>query len=111
MPGDMVDLKRQPKADMKATDSVACCGPKEPYYPISIWLDTEEITKLGLSDCQVGEEMMLELKVKVTGLSINETDKSEKRAHMTLTAMAGQVEAQDEPASEEEKASALYTKG
>jgi len=108
---EMADLKRAPKADRKSTDSIACCGPNEPYYPISLWLDTEEIAKLGLTDCQVGEEFMLGLNVRVTSVSINETDKSEKRAHMTLTVLAGQVEARDEPASAEEQASAIYKKG
>ena len=98
----MSDLKRT-AAESKKGDAEAVFPGSEgkPYYPLSLHVNGPEVEKLGLSGVQVGEEHDLEARVKVTSVSIDESEGSKKRESVTLTLLAGAVYSEHGESDEE----------
>lgn len=63
----------------------------EDFFPLSLFLSDPEIKKLGLTGVEVGQELMLAARVKVTSISVNESEDSEKRESVTLVLIEGEV--------------------
>ena len=83
---NMVSLERPAsKSDAVAEEL------KEPSFPLSLFVDTPELEKLGLQKVEIGEEHDLIARVKVTGVSVDEREGSEKHRSVTLTLLAGEV--------------------
>ena len=101
---EMVDLKR------KASESDDSELAKEPKveFPLSLFVGSPEVEKLGLGGAEVGEEHDFLARVRVTSVSINEDEGSEKRESVTLTLLAGEVRSGH---SDEERARKLFGGG
>lgn len=70
----MINLKLTPK---EAKETMLCgpCDPQGPAYPygLTLQLDEETLAKLGAKDLpEVGVEVLLSAKAKVTAVSVNE---------------------------------------
>ena len=85
----LTSLKRTP--DKSRHDELT--EQSKPFFPLSWHVSTEEIEKLGLSGKELGDELMLVAKVRVTGISANEQEGSEKFESMTLDLIEGAIEA------------------
>jgi hypothetical protein len=95
----MIDLGEKPGKDYPAIPS----KPKdEKYYP-SLYLSDEQIKTLGVKSANVGDETLLQLKVRVSSLSENKSG----RRSVTLEMIEAMVEEKDPTAAQ---AKALYTK-
>lgn len=71
MPHNMVSMKKS-KAEMKEGDHPASLGDEEYSYGLEISLDTDSLEKLGIKTLpEVGSEMLMMAKVKVTSISEN----------------------------------------
>lgn len=94
----MVSLKRTPSElkDMKAEVSTAPAD----YYPQSLYLGKEEVDKLGLKGCKVGEEYMLEAKVRVSSMSTSSNDRGDDYSSVTLELREAAIE---EPGEDDKK--------
>ncbi len=84
----MVDLKRKPEKDSAVVDA-----PREDFFPLSLHLGEQEISKLGVSGASLGDEMVLVATVRVTSLSANEREGGKKFEHMTLDLTEGEIKA------------------
>lgn len=95
--------------EAKAQYGDACCAPESdkdtgPKYPwgLGLWLDEAAMKKLGMEGLpQVGTDMMLVAKVRVTGVSSREREGGEKSetTDLQITAMELQPVAQDRMAA------------
>lgn len=86
---NMVSLKRTPTERKKDSDILSPSDGS--FFPLTLHISDTEVDKLGLSQAQVGEKMMLTAEVKVTSVSASEREGSNKREHVTLTLMQGSV--------------------
>lgn len=75
MPG-MISLKRSEEeiAERKKDWEL---GPSANYFPVSLYLGTEEIEKLGLEDAEMGDERMLVARVRASEVSRREVADSD----------------------------------
>ena len=103
----MVDLKRVPTKEEKAKAAHHGAEVPEARYPLSVYVESPEVKKLGLGGAEVGGEHDLVARVKVTSVSIDEDEDedSEKRTSVTLTLLAGEVRSGH---SNEERARKLF---
>lgn len=99
-----IDLKRKPE-DFAPTKMPA---KEEGYYPLSLYLGGDEIKKIGLADFRVGEEFLLECRVRVTSLSVSDNTDYGPNASMTLTILAANAEPDEKESSDTEKAHKMY---
>ncbi|KKN29917.1 hypothetical protein LCGC14_0839160 [marine sediment metagenome] len=101
----MVDLKRVPTKEEKAKAAHHGAEVPEARFPLSVFVESPEVEKLGLGSAEVGGEHDLVARVKVTSVSIDEDEDSEKRTSVTLTLLAGEVRSGH---SNEERARKLF---
>lgn len=80
-----VSLKRT-KAEIKKYDSPSSVP--EDYYPVSMYLSTEEVKALGIADCDVGEEFDMTMHVRVTSKSSSASEGGSDYSSMTLTVVS-----------------------
>lgn len=85
---EMVDMKRQPPAK----DGGNVMAMDDAYYPLSLYLNKEELAKLGLSGCKIGEEKLLHAQVRVTSISAGEYEGGESYESVTLTVIKAAVD-------------------
>lgn len=87
---ELKSLKRS-KDDIKKDEEVLTVAGDEAVYPYGsrIHLNQNEIDKLDVGECKVGDEVMITAKAKVVEKSEYETEKN-KRMHIEfqLTSMA-----------------------
>ena len=93
------------KTSKKEDDSAALVS-RDPY-PLTIYLGSEEVDKLKLAGAEVGDEMMLVAKIKVTSVSSSETLNDDAQRSVTLSVLEAGVEA---PSSDGEKADKMFKK-
>lgn len=78
----LTDMKRSNSNTDKET--VEADSPEYPYG-LSISLDAESMEKLNMSEMpEIGEEMLVMAKVRVTSLSQHEMEGSDKDKHVSL---------------------------
>jgi len=102
----LVSMKMS-KADREKTSEPSSVSTDRPVYPwgLALTLDNEALEKLGMPTCEVGDELMLMAKVKVTNMSANESENGKNRSlGLQITDMAL------EAGSESEASGALYGK-
>ena len=83
---NMVSLERPASKSESAVEEL-----EESSFPLSLFISDPEIEKLGLSSVKIGEEHDLIARVKVTGVSVDEREGSERHQSVTLTLLAGEV--------------------
>lgn len=83
---NMVSLRR-PKSEQE--DEAVEVGSNE--FPLNLYVTTPELEKLGLSKAKIGEEHDLFAKIKVTSVSVDEHEGSEKHESVTLPLLEGEV--------------------
>ena len=100
---EMIELKRKPKET--TADKEVYGGPwPADDYPVRMWLENDQLDQLGLKTLEVGKEMTITAKVKVTSFSSNETDQgANKSAQLSVMSMGLMGEAEPKSA-----ASVLY---
>lgn len=69
-------------------------GARKPSYP-SLYLDGEQLKRLGLSGCKVGDEHTLTAEVRVTAVSNSESEGGESYSSVTLSIVEAQLSAGD----------------
>lgn len=86
---NLVDLKRKTEEKIEGQTEL-CCGDKEDYpYGLQIRLDNETIEKLGIPLPEVGKEVTIMAKAKVTGAGERSVDgNAERNAELQITEMA-----------------------
>ena len=99
---NMVSLERPASESHEVAEA-----PKEPSFPLSLYVTTPEIEKLGLSKAQIGEEHDLIARVKVTSVSVDEREGDEKHESVMLTLLAGEV-GSDHGSDHEVQAKKMY---
>lgn len=78
----MVSMKRETRKD----GGVSVLGDDDSdYYPHSLYLDKEDLSRLGLSDCEIGEVKTLVIKTKVTAVSQGAQESGDEYQTATLT--------------------------
>jgi hypothetical protein len=84
---DMVELKRVEK-EKKEMATTAISDYPQDEYPVSFYLENDQLDQLGIKNLDVGDEMMVMAKVKVRSFSASETTQgSYKSASLTVMAM------------------------
>ena len=73
----MVSMKRKSGGDSPFLE--------EDFFPHSMFLQDEEIEKLGLTGVEVGQEIVMMAMVKVTSVSVREDSDNKKFTSMDLT--------------------------
>lgn len=101
---NMVSLKRT-AAENKKDDKVSMSD-RDPF-PLSLFISGPEIKKLGLSGFKIGEEHELIAKVKVTSVSLDQSEGGKRRESVTLTLIEGEVNS-DHGRSNEDSAKILF---
>ena len=101
------EMKSLKRTRSESKDDGALEKASEDFFPLSIYVGEPEIEKLGLSGVSVGEEHDLAARVKVTGVSVTESEGSKKRVSVTLTFLAGAVYS-DHGESDEARGKKLY---
>jgi len=81
---------------------------KQDYYPLSLYLGSDEVEKLGLGKCGVGEELMMHAMVRVSSMSSSD-GAGGKHESMTLEIRKAGMETAAKEKSEQEKGEALYS--
>lgn len=85
---NLIDLKRDEKQD--AEEGKDCClsSYEQDSYPVQMYIDDDSLEKMGITNLEVGKEMMIQAKVKVGAFSSRETKEgTEKSATLTVMAM------------------------
>ncbi len=100
-----VNLKRKPSEDENREGLSLPHEQPEAFFPLHLYIGSPEVEKLGLSGVKVGEEHDLEAKVKVTSVSVNEDEGSERTESVTLTLLEGEVFSEH---GEEDRAKKLF---
>lgn len=95
MPQHLKSMERKPSERDKES-SILAEDKVEAFFPLSLFVDDPEIEKLGISGIDVGDERTLIATVKATSVSINESEGSEKREHVTLTIIEAAIESQSQ---------------
>ena len=93
----MVDrLPKMVDMALDAKEQSEIMSPSPPKYPygLCICLCTDEVEKLGLSDCEVGETLHIFAMGRVTSVSVsdNEVSGPNHRLEIQLTHIAGESE-------------------
>jgi hypothetical protein len=78
--------------------------PTEPSFP-SLYLDGSQLKALGLTADDMGKVMKLTANVRLDSLSLAS---GEGDGSATLTVMDGEVEKEEEPTSNEERATRIF---
>ena len=82
----MVSMMRKPAKGPKTV------GPADaPSFPHSLYLDGDDIKKMGMSDAEMGEERMMMAKVRVASMSASKGAEGEHRS-MSVEFMEGAME-------------------
>lgn len=81
---DMIELKYKQKDKKESAIN--------PYpmdeYPVSMWLGNDQLEQLGIKSLDVGQEMEIVAKVKVSSFSMNQsTEGSYRDARLSVMAM------------------------
>lgn len=101
MMNGLIDMAR---ADEEKTDTSPLVADSKYPYGLKIYLNTPELERLGVdySDWEVGAVFPVQALVKVTSISMNETESGGKDCCVSLqiTHLSGQTE-EAEPVSEE----------
>lgn len=88
MANHLVSLKRTSNSDDLAID------PPEDFFPHSMFLDNEDIKKLGVGSAKLGDEFPLAGLVRVTSISSDEREGGDgKQDSVTLSIVEGAVDA------------------
>lgn len=82
----MADMGRRPMDGPSVAES------KKEYYPHSFRLDKEDIAKLKLSGCEIGEMVMVHAMAKVTEVSSGQSEGSDGYESITITVQEMAVE-------------------
>lgn len=85
---ELVSLKRDPS---EKKDNDCCIAGDESLYPwgTRIHLNQEELDKIDVEGCKVGDEVMITCKAKVASRSEHETEKeTDKHVEFQITDMA-----------------------
>ena len=83
----LVDMSRKLGDDIPEAKS-----PSEDHFPLSLFLDTEQIEKLGLETADIGQNYVLTADVKVTHISASEGEFTKRHQDVTLTIKRAAVE-------------------
>lgn len=75
---DMIELKRVDKK--KETEAVSSTPWPNDEYPVSMYLENDQLGQLGIKNLDVGDEMIITCKVRVTSFSANDTDQGSYRS-------------------------------
>ncbi len=78
----LVSLKRTSGGD-------EAVEPSEDFFPHSMFLDNEDIEKLGAGSAKLGDEFPMAVMVRVTSVSSQEDDDSGKHDSVTLSFLEG----------------------
>jgi len=85
---DMIELKRVDKSKEKET-ALCCSDWPNDEYPVAMYIENDQLGQLGIKTLEVGQEMTITCKVRVTSFSSNETDQGSYRsARLSVMAMA-----------------------
>lgn len=102
----MASLERKPSETKDAGLLEEATPEKKSFFPLSLHVSGPEIEKLRLSGVEVGEEHKLHAMVKVTSVSVSQRDGSEKREHVELTLLAGEIDSAH--GKEDDKAKKMF---
>lgn len=84
----MIDLKRVDKKPEQESTALTSDWPQD-EYPVTIWLENDQLDQLGVKNMDVGDEMIIMAKVKVKSFAASETNKgSQKSGSLTVMSMA-----------------------
>lgn len=84
---DMVELKRVEKEKKEVAPTAIGDYPQD-EYPVSLWLENDQLDQLGIKNLDVGDEMTVMAKVRVRSFSASDTTQgSYKSASLTVMAM------------------------
>ncbi len=75
----------------KHSESGAVEEDQEDFFPHSLFLDEEDIEKLGVGHLELGDERQMVAEVKVTSISSSESDEDGKRRSMKLVITEGDI--------------------
>lgn len=86
---DMIELKRVKKPKKETAPSTAIGDYPMDEYPVSMWIENDQLDQLGIKNLDVGDEMMVTAKVRVRSFSASDTTQgSFKSATLTVMAMS-----------------------
>lgn len=100
-----VSLKR--KAPENKNDVFVSEEPGKDFFPLSLFVSGPEVEKLGLSGMEIGEEHELVADVKVTSVSVRDSEDGGKEESVGLTLTAGVVNSAH-GGSDEERAKKIF---
>lgn len=72
-------------------DEVAGLLQDKDFFPHSLFMDQEDIEKLGIGNLDLGDERTMQIVVRVTSKSENVNEGEDDRRDMTLTILEGTV--------------------
>lgn len=77
----------------RTRDSDEVVGPLQgkDFFPHTLFMDQEDIKKLGIGNLDLGDERVMQIVVRVTGKSENVNEGEDDRRDMTLTILEGDV--------------------
>lgn len=104
----MIDLKRTKEEIKKRQKQYKEIGYNDEIYPLCLYVSDAEVEKLGLEKAQVGDEMIMISRVKVTSVSKNE--RANDPSHYTVNLEFLEAELKKAPA-EKSAADRLYESG
>lgn len=90
----LVSLKSKGSASVEVAPEAP-----EDFFPLSLYLGSEEIQKLKLSGASLNDEMMLVARVRVTSVSTRD-DENGKTEDMRLVLTEGRIEKQSKSLAE-----------
>lgn len=94
MADHLTSLKRKHSSDA----AVSVSG--EDFFPHTMYLNDEEIQKLGVGSLELGDEREFIAVVRVTSVSSREDDEDGKTRDMTLTIIEGEISSSTRSRSE-----------
>lgn len=80
MADHMVSLARKSQSD-----APTLLSEDKPYYSHTMYLDKDEIEKLGIGGVKIGDDLMMMAHVKVVSISIHEEEGDEDRKNIDLS--------------------------
>lgn len=103
----MADHLPSLKASRSSNHDEAIEAPKGDFFPVSLYINDEQVEAMKLGGVELGEERMLVAMVRVTSLSMHEGE-SGKTKTVNLDLIEGVTSPKSKSTSEEEKATALF---
>ena len=91
----LVSLKR--KRDSTHAESLE---EREPFFPHSMFLDNEDIEKLGVGNAKLGDEFPFLSTVRVTSVSESDSEGSGKDRRIELAIIEGELTVPPRPRAE-----------